>query len=343
MKFSVFTSFDEIAHQAQQWNDLVHLSASDVPFLRFEYLQTWWQTRGGGEWQPEESQLMIIIASEADAWVGIAPFFSARNAQGQVALLPIGCVEVSDYLDVICAPAQLDAFVDQLLSFLASLPQQVWQVLDFYNLLDDSATLAALQKAAQQNGLSYQQTVLQPAPLVQLPGDWEAYLASLDKKQRHEIRRKIRRAEEAGIAQAWYVVQDATQLQDEVAVFINLMAQDAEKQAFLTPIMRQYLQACAQTAFANGWLHLAFLTLGGEKAAGYLSFLYNQRLWVYNSCWDGRFAQYSPGWVLLACLLQWANEHQLEAFDFMRGDESYKYRFGAADRHVLRAVISRPV
>jgi CelD/BcsL family acetyltransferase involved in cellulose biosynthesis len=84
---------------------------------------------------------------------------------------------------------------------------------------------------------------------------------------------------------------------------------------------------------------LSFLTVNGEKAAGYLSFDYLNRLWVYNSGLDRRFMEYSPGWVLLGYLLQWANENGYAEFDFMRGDEEYKYRFGAVDRFVMRVTL----
>ena len=51
--------------------------------------------------------------------------------------------------------------------------------------------------------------------------------------------------------------------------------------------------------------------------------------------------EYSPGWVLLAYLLKWSNENGIKAFDFLRGDEDYKYRFGSVDRSVKRVVIKR--
>ena len=94
-------------------------------------------------------------------------------------------------------------------------------------------------------------------------------------------------------------------------------------------------------AFDERCLHLAFLEIDGHKAAGYLSLDYLNQLWVYNSGMDVAFIEYSPGWVLLGYLLQWANEHKRTAFDFMRGNEEYKYRFGALDRFVVRLTIRR--
>ena len=81
--------------------------------------------------------------------------------------------------------------------------------------------------------------------------------------------------------------------------------------------------------------------MDGEKAAAYFSMNYLERIWVYNSAIDQRFSEDSPGWVLLGYLLQWAIEHQRTEFDFMRGNEDYKYRFGAVDRFVMRAVLTR--
>ena len=119
------------------------------------------------------------------------------------------------------------------------------------------------------------------------------------------------------------------------------MAQDDEKRRFLTEPMRQQMRATVQWMAQEGWLQLAFLEMGGRKIAAYLNFDYAGHIWVYNSGMDFNYRELSPGWVLLAYLLKWANENQRAAFDFMRGDEEYKYRFGAINRYVTRAIIHR--
>jgi CelD/BcsL family acetyltransferase involved in cellulose biosynthesis len=45
--------------------------------------------------------------------------------------------------------------------------------------------------------------------------------------------------------------------------------------------------------------------------------------------------------VLLAYLIEWAAENGIREFDFMRGDEPYKYKFGGIDRHVYRVTVER--
>lgn len=337
MELTLHTSFPEELHN--EWNALLDDSISHVPFLRFEYLRTWWQHRGGGEWP--QAELVLVTAREKNQLVGIAPLFFTPDHAGSPALMLLGSIEISDYLDLIVRPADLDKFLDQLLPFLLQSNLPAWQVLDLYNLLDSSPTLPALETAAAKHGLVFSQTRLQHSPYIPLPGDWESYLASIDKKQRHEIRRKMRRAESADVPARWYIVEDEATLDGEIDAFLAMMEQDPDKQAFLTLEMRRMLRDLIRCAFEESCLLMAFMEVGGEKAACYLVFDYLNRLWVYNSGFDRRFLDYSPGWVLLGYLLQWANEQQRAEFDFMRGDEEYKYRFGAVDRFVMRATLSR--
>ena len=82
--------------------------------------------------------------------------------------------------------------------------------------------------------------------------------------------------------------------------------------------------------------------MNGDPAAAYLNFDYSNCVWVYNSGLSPTFMDLSAGWVLLGHLIKWANENQRVEFDFMRGQEEYKYRFGAVDRYVVRAWAARP-
>ncbi len=323
------------------WNRLLEETDTHVPFMRYEYQRLWWQTRGGGEWP--DAQLMLVTAHKDGQLFGAAPLFYTPTWDGRPGLMLVGSIEISDYLDLLVRPEDLPEFLDALLPFLAEDPDiPHWESLDLYNILQGSRTLPALEEAARKAGWGYDQQQLQHSPYIPLPGDWEQYLAGIDKKQRHEIRRKLRRAEQAPVTVDWYLVDDSRDLDEELASFFALMRQDADKAAFLTPAMEQHMRLTAEFAARDGSLNLAFMTVADEKAAGYLSFDFLNRIWVYNSGIDWEnFAEYSPGWVLLAYLLQWANEAGREAFDFMRGDEEYKYRFGAVDRFVMRATLIR--
>lgn len=336
MEFTLHRVFPESIKN--EWNTLLDEGISHVPFLRYEYLHSWWQTRGGGEWP--EAEMAIITAEEDGRLIGIAPLFLAAH-DGMQELLILGSIEVSDYLDLIVREEDLNRFVDGILEFLLGMQDLNWERLDLYNLLDGSPSLKALEQAAIKKGLAFESTRLQHSPFIPLPGDWETYLAGIDKKQRHEIRRKMRRVEEAGTVVRWYIVEDGSTLEAETNAFISLMENDDDKQKFLTEKMREHIHLTVSCAFDSGCLQMAFLEVNGEKAAGYLSFDYLGRMWIYNSGLDWKFSEYSPGWVLLSNLIRWAIDSGHKEFDFMRGDEDYKYRFGAVDRFVMRFVISK--
>jgi CelD/BcsL family acetyltransferase involved in cellulose biosynthesis len=340
MQLEIIKTNEHFKALANEWNDLLEHSASHVPFLRYEYLSTWWGTLGGGEWSQAELNLVTWRTPQGELR-GIAPLFFTNNRDGEAALMLLGSIEISDYLDIICRPEDLSLFISELLPRLAQPDLPAWQVLDFYNILESSPTLPLLQSAAAQMGWEYRQQKLSHCPYIPLPGDWEIYLAGIDKKQRHEIRRKIRRAESADVPLRWYFVEDETGLDAEIDAFLDLMGQDTDKQVFLTDVMRIQLRSAVRAAFQANWLQLAFLEIDGQKAAGYLNFDYGNHIWVYNSGLDYKYSPYSPGWVLLGYLLQWANENGRQAFDFMRGDEDYKYRFGAVDRFIFRAQVRR--
>ncbi len=340
MEFTLHTTFESLAPLLPAWNGLVEAGVTNAPFLRHEYLSTWWSTLGGGEWQGGD--LAVITASENERLVGIAPLFLTANRDGLPALMLLGSIEISDYLDLIVLPEFHPAFIAGLLDWLDKHYLSAWSLLDWYNLPQDSPTLKLLQAESVKRGWAYSQEIYQPTPAIPLPGDFETYLAGIDKKQRHEIRRKMRRAEESGRDVRWYIVSDESQLDAEMDGFLALMAQDANKANFLTQAMRSQMKASVHAAFRAGYLQLAFLTVEGEKACGYLNFDYDNKIWVYNSGLDRKFMDLSVGWVLLAYLLEWANQHKRSEFDFLRGDEDYKYKFGGQDRHVMRVRVTRP-
>jgi CelD/BcsL family acetyltransferase involved in cellulose biosynthesis len=334
MQYKLHHDFSEI--DPLDWNNLLTESVTDTPFLRHEFQCAWWAHRGGGEWK--QAELVLVSAREQDQLVGIAPLFLSNYA-GRPALMLIGSVEISDYLDLIVRAADHPRFISGLLDFLASSHPATWSALDWYNLPDASPTLAALQAESTKRGWVFTKDAYRPTPYIPLPGDFDMYLAGIDKKQRHEIRRKLRRAEEGGRGVRWFV-SDGTDLEAEIEALFKLMEEDQNKSGFLSLEMRAQMRAIIHAARKGGWLWLAFLEVDGQKAAAALNFDYNNKIWGYNAGVNRFFMDLSPGWVLLSYVLKWCCEHGRAEFDFMRGGEEYKYRFGAVDRQVMRVIAS---
>jgi CelD/BcsL family acetyltransferase involved in cellulose biosynthesis len=336
MNFILHKDFSEIT--LESWNGLVEQSIADTPFSRYEYLSQWWKTLGGGEWQNVE--LVLISATENEQVIGIAPLFLA-DYEGQRALMLVGSIEISDYLDLIVRQEHLPSFLSGLLDFLISQQDKNWSAIDWYNLPDSSPTLAALKMESEKRGWTHHEEVYRPTPRIPLSGSFEEYLSRIDKKQRHEIRRKMRRAAESEKNVRFYIVDGMEDIDSEIDAFFNLMIQSPEKEQFLHPSMREQMTATFQNAHRHGYLWLAFLEIEGAKTAASLNFDYKNKLWGYNSGVSSEHRELSPGWVLLAHTIQWCCENGRYEFDFMRGDEEYKYRFGGVNQYVMRVKVAK--
>jgi len=347
MNFILHKDFSDLS--ATDWNKLVEQSISDTPFSRYEYLSEWWKTLGGGEWMGKGREgertsplLVLVSATENDQLIGIAPLFITEY-DGQQALMLVGSIEISDYLDLIVREQDLPRFLSGLFDFLASSSPSSWTAVDWYNIPDVSPTRAALQVEFEKRGWTYQAEIYRPTPRIPLTGSFEEYLARIDKKQRHEIRRKMRRAAESELNVRFMIVDKNADIETEINAFFHLMTQDPNKANFLTPLMREQMTVTIRTAFEQGYLWLAFLEIGGVKVAASLNFDYKNKLWGYNSGVSREHMELSPGWILLAHTIQWCCENNRYEFDFMRGDEEYKYRFGGVNRYVMRERVVKPL
>ncbi|MGC8945396.1 MAG: GNAT family N-acetyltransferase [Anaerolineae bacterium] len=326
---------------ADEWTALLRRSATDVPFLTPSYQQAWWRHLAEVEAGPAAPFLCLVTVRDGAELVGIAPLCRAHRPEGPT-LQWVGCVEVSDYLDAVIAAGREALVWEATLDALTGPSAPRWARMDLCSIPAASPTLAALPALAQQRGWAVETEVQEVCPVLSLPSTWEEYLASLDRKDRHELRRKLRRAE-ALDGLRWYIVGSEHDLEVEIEDFLALMAQSTRAKAeFLTPPMRAFFRELMRAAFAEGWLQLAFLEWDGRKLAAYLNFVYRNRVLVYNSGLDWRADPgLGAGIVLSAFLIRHAIAEGREAYDFLRGREDYKYRLGGKDVPVYRVVVTR--
>jgi CelD/BcsL family acetyltransferase involved in cellulose biosynthesis len=323
MRLEVHTAPEAFDRLAGAWNALLKRSASDTLFLTSEWQKTWWRELGEGE-------LRILAMYEGDALVGIAPLFFAANPLGSPEVALVGCKEVSDYLDFIFARGCETACFRAVIDFLKSADAPAWHTLALCNIVETSPTLGAFAEMLSAEGWRAHVLFEDVCPVVALPDTFEAYLAMLEGKERRELQRKLRRAsEEVAVTFA----NDAASLARDVDDFIALMKASApNKAAFMTPRMTRFFHAAARAMLEVGCLQLAFLEVEGERAAAYMNFVYGDAVLVYNSGLDPeKYAYLSPGQVLIARLIEKAIQDGRRLFDFLQGNEEYKYRLGGKD------------
>jgi CelD/BcsL family acetyltransferase involved in cellulose biosynthesis len=343
-----------------EWDELLQRSATDVPFLTWGWQRAWWNAFGA-PLQGGKDLRLLAMWDDSEHLMGVVPLFIQETSLDPDAPLPdisvenplvvangqvhrtvhlVGGTEVSDYLDIIVPAESHQEVTTAFLDALAG--DEAWQILDLRSLPSASPTVSAITELARARGWDVQQAREDLCPVLELPGTWEGYLTTkLNKKQRHELRRKIRRAER-GARVDWYWV-GADNLEQGMDVFIQLHKASAlDKDAFMDERMEGFFRAVARFALEKDWLRLSVLRFNGQAVASYLCFDYGGDRLVYNSGFDlSTYRALSPGIVLLGYLIADAVERGCQRFDFLQGDERYKYDLGGTDTEVLRLFIRR--
>lgn len=335
MRIQLYTTDDVFSLLEAEWDSTLDANRADHFFMRRDWQQIWWKYLGRGD-------LAVITIREEDGTLrGIAPFFRVDD-NGQNVLHLIGCVDVTDYVDLIYSSDDSEKVIKAVLDYLCTSSEVPWDVIHLCNVIESSPTLTVFPELARTMGLAVTTGDEDVCPVIELPADYETYLESLDKKQRHELRRKRRRAEENGVS--WYLVSPEHNIEEEIERFLELMARStSEKTSFLEiPGHRGFFKEIGQRMFAQGLLDLTFLTVNNQRAAAMWNFVYKGRMMLYNSGLNPvDYASLSPGIVLLTYNIEHTITSGCNMYDFLQGDEEYKFRMGATPIKVKYIQVTR--
>ena len=309
------------------WEQVLENSAAATLFLTPWWQKLWWKHFGGG------SELSVHVVSDGQRPIGVAPLVSS---DGVIQLL--GATDLFDYRDFIVERGRDEDFCTALLDHLSG---REWHTLRLESVRESSPTLQALPSAAESAGMSVDIEPEDVAPVAILPQTWDEYVAGLSKKDRHELRRKIRRLDGAGDVTR-SVCSFPEQLPSMMEDFFRLhRASSPDKAEFMTAEREAFFVEAASEAARRGRLRLEAVALDGRPVASCLSFDYAGVFLLYNSGYDPEHSKLSVGIVSKALAIRGAIESGDCVFDFLRGSEDYKYRLGGQDRQVYRVLVRR--
>ena len=293
-----------------------------------EWLKVWWNEFG----TPFDSYLCAV--RQREDVIGIAPLL----VEGEKAML-MGDTDVCDYLDFIVAPGKGAQFFRVLLEHLS---REGITHLDLKLVHPESTVFTELQDIAQKQGCNVSRNTLDISSELELPATWDEYLLMLTGKQRHEIRRKIKRLhKEARIK--YRVVESVEEVSDEIDTFFALFKSSGEVKAdFLTDRMVSYFRSLAEAMAEAKMLKLYFLDVDNTTAAASMCFDYNSRIYLYNSGYEPRLGSLSVGLLCKVFSIQDSIQNGRQKYDFLKGAESYKHRLGGREVPLHRCQIQLP-
>ena len=268
----------------------------------------------------DESSPYIIAVRDKEKLIGIAPLM----VKGEEARF-IGDPDVCDYQDFIVAPGRGKEFFETLINHLG---KQGITRFDLNTVRADSKVPSELVAAAKSLKCEVSCIPEDITLELDLPDSWDKFLAELTGKQRHEVRRKLRRLNDAGEIN-YRVVEDFEQVTAEMETFLALFGLSrSDKAAFMTNQMRYYFRLLAESMATANLLKLYFLEVDGTPAAAVMCFDYNSTIYLYNNGYDGRFSSLSVGLLSKVLTIKESIRRGKKKYDFLKGTEEYKYRLG---------------
>lgn len=291
-------------------------------FVLPSWLKVWWDTFGTGR-----------IPYLRSVWhnnelIGIAPFM----IQGESVRF-MGGADVCDYMDVIIRPGRGVEFFEVLGQHLK---QQGVSQLDLGAIRAESAALTDISVAAKR--LNYK-VLCEPEDVsmeLELPSTWNAFLKSLTGKQRHEIRRKLRRLNEA-VHVNFRIVESRAEVNKQINTFFELFKLNrSDKSNFMTDQRVSFFRSMAAALAEDHILKLFFLDLDESPAAAVMCFDYNSTVYLYNNGYDDRYRSLSIGLLSKVFTIQDSIERGKIKYDFLKGTEVYKKRLGGKPVQLFR-------
>ena len=325
----------------REWSELLAESSADCLFLSWEWLYTWWTHLAGGR------QLWLLAVWDGGTLIGLAPLavrpwqvthFRIFRALEFMGTGPVG----SDYLDVIIKRGREREVTELLVAeltrrgALVELPQVKGEA----SLASAVATGVAIYEW---RSTKVHTDVCPYVPLAE--HSWDSYLSVLSSKHRGNVRRCLRLLA-SRFDMSFRFADTGVERRAALAELITLHGKRWQARggstAFHTPALLSFHEELSQRALECGWLRLAVLRLDGVPVAAFYGFRYKRWFYYYQSGFDPDYAKYSVGLAIVALTIKSAIEEGADEYDFLHGDESYKFLWTQSTRDLYRLELFPP-
>ena len=317
---------------AAEWERLLIANPTASAFSDRAVHAAWWSAHS------DTAQDVSLAARDAasNELLGYLPLMKRPDG-----VIYSGATFHIDYATVLLKPAS-PGTEDDVAAALAGALIRTNAPLNLLRLRNEDAAharmISAITHVAREQNRTATFGVEEPAPFIDLVGinTFDEHLERLDKKERHEIRRKLRRAEAAGVQ-----ISASNDLITDLPEFIRLhRARWGENGLFTATEKGASEERFMREIFSTAPAEMITLLLArneefGTFAAGlFLRDANALRYW--NAGGDIAARALSPGVLLFAHGLTMAISEKLPRLDFLRGNEAYKYECGAVDAQVMQ-------
>jgi CelD/BcsL family acetyltransferase involved in cellulose biosynthesis len=304
-----------------RWNETVARAGLTHPFLRHEWLRTWWDAFGKGR------TLNVMVVRAGTRIIGLAPFMLEPARMYGVPLRRLQFLhnDHTPKADVIVTERE-DEVYEALWNTLQQ-GRRAWDVMQFSQLPADSPTHAQIERLSARGGYPTTLWMSDASPYLELSSDWNSYFNGLGAKLRQNLRNRLNRLQKLG-EPGLQVLSDRRAICEARSHALELEASGWKREAGTAiqsdPQVLRFYTDLADRAAASGWLRLLFLTVNGQRIATSYASQYDGRLSFFKTGYDPAFAKYAPFKLLTYYTIREGYSVRLREVDFLGDAEPWK-------------------
>lgn len=321
-RIQTISSFSNLA---KEWNELLENSNSDSVFLTWEWVFTWWKY-----YQSDRELFLLLIHDDAkQELIGIAPFCIKKvylwlgQKMSCIQFLGAGEPACSEYLDIICRVGYEREVWQTILQYLTTV-YRAWDSLQLQDMSETSSSRTILSTIYPDYNVSYRIENITRCPYL--------LLTNYNPLNQSSLQDSLNRTKKNLIKQYGLTFRTYTQPEDIEPVFMQFV--DLHRKRWNQKQVRTafndatfyYFQKEIVTQFSkNNWLRIYTSEIKNRIIAAVYCFVYRNKTYFYQHGFDTEWQKYSPGKLTLNYAIEESFHNQNIEFDFLRGEESYKY------------------
>jgi CelD/BcsL family acetyltransferase involved in cellulose biosynthesis len=338
-RVDVVRDYEQFVALEDEWNETVDRAQIPHPFLRHEWVRTWWDSFGSSTRFVRsgltDRQLNIIVVREDVRIVGIAPLMRESTVVYglPVRRLALLANDHTPRTDFVVAGNGAAIYRAIWIALFSEIDQ--WDVLQLTQLPATSPTIAAMSRLASGEHLPIGRWKSNDSPYLELDGTWDSYWASLSAKFRSNVRNRLTRLTQIGEPRLEILCDKlaiAAACQDAWRLEASGWKDREGTSICSDPAVEKFYTLLAGRAADRGWLRLLFLTIGGRRIAVSYGACYEQRLFLFKTGYDREFHTCSPFKLLTYFAAREGYARGLREIDFLGDTEPWKQEWTSTSR-----------
>jgi CelD/BcsL family acetyltransferase involved in cellulose biosynthesis len=239
-------------------------------------------------------------------------------------------------MNVLMEPEHAESSIDAIVQLMAA-QRAEWDYIEFADSEELSPAMTRLCQGLQDLGMTTQVTSVIDCPYTVLPPTFEEYLAGVGANLRYNFRRRWRALEREGSVE-FLTLAGGPELHERFGELVQLhrlrFGNQGKRSSFLAPEVQTFHADALTRLAAGGLARLFLLQVGGRTVAALYGFSSGKTFSFFQSGMDPAWAKLSVGLVLMGCSIREAIHSGHDHFDFLRGDEAYKFQWATKTRRV---------